>query len=115
LPGEFEPGAQRWCHYDCNVFGDPALEVWTEEPSAFLEYTWTGAIDSNWLNPGNWSSGLVPGSVCNVTIPATPHNPVLSASGSYVCNNLTISGTGNLIINPGRSLVVHGTVTLASE
>jgi len=24
LPGEFEPGAQRWCHYDCNVIGDPA-------------------------------------------------------------------------------------------
>lgn len=30
-PGEFEPGAQRWCHYDCNAFGDPALEIWTEE------------------------------------------------------------------------------------
>lgn len=31
-PGEFEPGAQRWCHYDCNAFGDPALEIWTDEP-----------------------------------------------------------------------------------
>jgi hypothetical protein len=31
-PGEFEPGAQRWCHYDCNAFGDVALEIWTDQP-----------------------------------------------------------------------------------
>jgi hypothetical protein len=31
-PGEFEPGAQRWCHYDCNAFGDVALEIWTDAP-----------------------------------------------------------------------------------
>ncbi|MCX6276985.1 MAG: C25 family cysteine peptidase [Bacteroidetes bacterium] len=115
LPGEFEPGAQRWCHFCCNVFGDPALEIWTEEPSSFLEFTWTGASDSNWLNPANWSAGMVPGSVCNVTIPATPHNPVISASGNIVCNNLTIAGGGNLIINPGKSMLVYGTVTLAGE
>jgi len=30
LPGEFEPGAQRWCHYDCNLLGDPVLWVFTE-------------------------------------------------------------------------------------
>jgi hypothetical protein len=33
LPGEFEPGAQRWCHYDCNVLGDPALKVWIDNPA----------------------------------------------------------------------------------
>ena len=33
LPGEFEPGAQRWCFYDCNAFGDAAMEIWTDEPS----------------------------------------------------------------------------------
>jgi len=32
LPGEFEPGAQRWCHYDCNVLGDPALKIWVDNP-----------------------------------------------------------------------------------
>ncbi|MEI7491539.1 MAG: C25 family cysteine peptidase [Bacteroidota bacterium] len=30
LPGEFEPGAQRWCHYDCTLLGDPSLWVYTE-------------------------------------------------------------------------------------
>ena len=33
LPGEFEPGAQRWCHYDCNVLGDPALKIWIDNPN----------------------------------------------------------------------------------
>jgi hypothetical protein len=32
IAGEFEPGAQRWVHYDCNVLGDVALKVWTDNP-----------------------------------------------------------------------------------
>jgi hypothetical protein len=28
---QFEAGAQRWCHYDCNLLGDPALWVFTED------------------------------------------------------------------------------------
>ncbi len=32
LPGEFEPGAQRWCFYDCNVLGDPAMKIWIDNP-----------------------------------------------------------------------------------
>ncbi|MFH1936408.1 MAG: C25 family cysteine peptidase [Bacteroidota bacterium] len=31
-PGQWEPGALRWCFYCCNVFGDPAMEIWTDEP-----------------------------------------------------------------------------------
>jgi hypothetical protein len=30
--GQWEEGAQRWCFYDCNFFGDPAMSVWTAEP-----------------------------------------------------------------------------------
>jgi hypothetical protein len=32
LPGEFEPGAQRWTQYDCTLLGDPALWIRTSEP-----------------------------------------------------------------------------------
>ena len=28
---EHEPGAQRWCFYDCNLLGDPAMSIWTDE------------------------------------------------------------------------------------
>ena len=31
-PGQWEEGALRWCFYDCNVLGDPALNIWTDEP-----------------------------------------------------------------------------------
>lgn len=31
-PGQWEPGALRWCFYDCNVLGDPAMAVYTDNP-----------------------------------------------------------------------------------
>ncbi len=31
-PGQWEEGAIRWCFYDCNVLGDPAMSIWTDEP-----------------------------------------------------------------------------------
>ena len=31
-PGQWEPGALRWCFYDCNVLGDPAFAVYTDNP-----------------------------------------------------------------------------------
>lgn len=33
-PGQHEEGALRWCFYDCNVLGDPAMSIWTAEPWA---------------------------------------------------------------------------------
>jgi Peptidase family C25/FlgD Ig-like domain/Propeptide_C25 len=29
-------GANRWCYYELNVFGDPAMHLWTAEPTAML-------------------------------------------------------------------------------
>jgi hypothetical protein len=46
MDAEFEPGAQRWCQYCCNVFGDPAMKVWTDEPN-----TGIGTVANN-LNFG---------------------------------------------------------------
>jgi hypothetical protein len=115
LPGEFEPGAQRWCHYCCNVFGDPALEVRTEEPTGFTDITWTGTIDSDWNKAGNWDLAKVPTTLCDVIIPATPHNPVITTIGATFCHNITIQNGGNLTINPGKSMIVYGTVTMTEE
>jgi len=39
VAGEFEPGAQRWCFYDCNALGDPVLKIWTSEPSTGITTT----------------------------------------------------------------------------
>jgi hypothetical protein len=34
LPGEYEPGAHRWCFYTLNLLGDPALDPWTDTPES---------------------------------------------------------------------------------
>jgi hypothetical protein len=115
LSGEFEPGAQRWCHFGCNLLGDPALSVWTAEPSDFLNFTWTGTVDSNWQNPANWNFGLIPGSVCNVNIPLTLHQPEISSSGSFVCRDLNIGSNATLTISPGKSLTAHGSVIMSPD
>jgi hypothetical protein len=115
LPGEFEPGAQRWCHYCCNVFGDPAMEIRTEEPSAFTNIVWTGNVDSDWNKPGNWNLAVVPTTLYDVTIPATPSHPVINTINATFCHNITILPGGNLTINSGKSMIVYGTVTMAGQ
>jgi hypothetical protein len=115
LPGEFEPGAQRWVHYDCNVFGDPALEIRTEEPTSFTSITWTGNIDADWNKPGNWDLAILPTTLYDVIIPDTPHDPVITTINTTFCHNLTILNGGNLTINPGKSMVVYGTVSMSGE
>jgi hypothetical protein len=115
LPGEFEPGAQRWCHYCCNVFGDPALEIRTAEPSSFTTITWTGALDSDWNKAGNWNLNKVPTTLFDVIIPFTPHDPVITTINATFCHDLTIQGGGKLTVNPGKSMVVYGEVTMHGE
>ncbi len=35
-PGQWEQGAIRWCFYDCNALGDPALNIWTAQPQTLV-------------------------------------------------------------------------------
>jgi len=51
LPGEFEPGAQRWCHYDCNVLGDPAMKIWIDNPTVGIPEGQPGLACSLTPNP----------------------------------------------------------------
>ena len=78
-PGECEPGAQRWCHYYSNAFGDPALEIRIEKLSVFTILTWNGSIDAGWDNPNNWTPAIVPTSLYDVVIPNTPVKPVITS------------------------------------
>jgi hypothetical protein len=51
VTGEFEPGAQRWCHYCCNAFGDPVMKIWTDEPTVGITPVTTGGKLSVSPNP----------------------------------------------------------------
>lgn len=43
LPGEYEPGAHRWCFYCLNLLGDPMMDAWTDTPIA-MTVSHDGAI-----------------------------------------------------------------------
>ena len=114
MPGEFEPGAQRWCHYCCNAFGDPALEIWTDEPTVFSALTWTGAIDNDWGKAGNWNPAYVPTSLNDIVIPDTPNKVIITTLNASFCHDLQIQAGGKLTINTGKSLIIRGSMTLSA-
>ena len=62
---------------------------------------WTGNVDSDWDNAGNWSAGI-PDVSDAVTIPNAGSNadPVINISGA-VCGALTIESSGLLTSNNG--------------
>jgi hypothetical protein len=53
LPGEFEPGAQRWVQYDCVLLGDPALWVFTTGPAVGIPVKTNSMNFSLYPNPAN--------------------------------------------------------------
>lgn len=57
--------------------------------------TWTGAVDSDWNNPANWSSDRVPGDTegVNPTIPG-PNGPIINEMNVTAAQvTITYSGT----------------------
>ncbi|MBK9255113.1 MAG: BspA family leucine-rich repeat surface protein [Saprospiraceae bacterium] len=68
--------------------------------------TWTGAIDSDWNNPGNWSAGVPMATTDVVIADVTTNNPEVMTSGAVAksiifnnSSNLTITSTGVLTID----------------
>lgn len=68
---------------------------------------WTGAIDSDWHNPGNWA-GDVPVSSDEVVISPTANNPVID--GNAETGNLQLEAGAMLTIEPGGRLSVNGSL-----
>ena len=66
---------------------------------------WTGALGTDWNNPGNWACGYIPASTTIVSIPNVPNKPVLSTGSTATVNNLTI--------DVGSSLTISGTIQIA--
>jgi len=115
LPGEYEAGAQRWVHYCCNVFGDPAMEIWTEEPALFTTLIWTGNIDTDWNKAGNWNLQAVPTTLNDVIIPDVPNKPTITTQNATFCHDVVIQPGGKIIIEEGKSMIVQGSMILQGE
>jgi uncharacterized protein (TIGR02145 family) len=68
--------------------------------------TWTGALDTNWHKPCNWSPQFVPKCCNNVLVPFTSNQPVVS--GIAAAEDVTINSTSGAVIrvNAGANLQI---------
>ncbi|OQX74997.1 MAG: hypothetical protein B6D61_11115 [Bacteroidetes bacterium 4484_249] len=77
--------------------------------------TWTGLVNTNWHNAGNWSFNTIPDASIDVNIPdGTPNDPNVQSAGAD-CKNITIEPGATLTITGytlevAGDLVVHGNV-----
>jgi|GEM_PF-2208603 len=71
---------------------------------------WTGAVDNNWDNAGNWSCNTLPTELIDVTIPVVSPNPlpVVNSVGTSKCRNITIDASASVTVNSGKDLSVYG-------
>ncbi len=68
---------------------------------------WQGIFSTAWNTKGNnWNStnGYIPDASCNVTIPNTVNDPIISSHSA--CNNLTILSGATLAIQSSSSLII---------
>ncbi|MCC5979845.1 MAG: autotransporter domain-containing protein [Salinarimonas sp.] len=73
-----------------------------------INNVWTGAVSSDWHEPGNWSDGIPPDSGRPTFITTnTPHAPHLSG-GIAGTNRFSIVGDGRLTIDGGADLLSTG-------
>ncbi len=73
--------------------------------------TWAGTTNTDWNTSTNWSGGIVPVAVYNVTIPDVANNPVVSSSDDASCFDLTVNTGGSLTVQSGGSLITDDTIT----
>jgi len=73
LPNEWEPGALRWCFYDCNVLGDAAMNLWSTKIEQFQKI--------------NYSSELTPDYAIYTGVPGA--RVTLSLNGEFLATTLS--------------------------
>jgi hypothetical protein len=105
-PGQWEPGALRWCFYDCNLLGDPAMAVYTDNP-ILINTTFPAAVSlgSSSMSVNVSSSGSpAPGLICVVIKDGIIiGKSVTDRSGNAVINfSIMVSDAG------GAQLIVSG-------
>ncbi|MFV8351851.1 beta strand repeat-containing protein, partial [Flavobacterium sp. XS2P14] len=80
--------------------------------------TWTGAINTDWNTPSNWSTGAVPTAIDVVVIPNVTNKPIITGI-TAACADLTINALSSLtltnsvtsLLNIGGNFVNNGTFT----
>ncbi len=93
--------------------GDIAIDDFniTGTPTAI---SWTGNVNTDWQNTGNWDGGSIPTATDDVIIPnGCPNYPVVDDGISTVaqCKDMTIESSASLTVAPNGYITVNGTLT----
>lgn len=114
-------GDDRFQSNDDVTLADGAVTIQT--PSVTLPTIWTGAGDgTNWNDPDNWSTGVVPGADTNVVIPVKDGaTPSITIPDGAAAGSVTVVGqgdSGNLTLNGGKldvtgDLAIEGNVDVS--
>jgi hypothetical protein len=85
----------------------------SQDYTPVADYTWTGAIDNQWNNPGNWNPSFVPAAGDDVLIPDKTNDPFINevVATPAVCKDLIIQHGAVMTISAGKALTVNGTLT----
>ena len=80
---------------------------------------WLGKISSDWTNPNNWDDLNVPDATTDVSIQDVSATgdlfPIIAATKTANCNNLTIAPDAVLTVNLGGILNIGGDLLIKSE
>jgi hypothetical protein len=116
-PGQWEPGAIRWCFYDCNALGDPAMAIWTDEPvSLTVDYLSAIPVGSPSLAVTITNNGFpVQGMNCTLLKNGVMHGTTVSdVTGSAVISfdpPVTELGDAQLVVSGYNCLPITYPVT----
>ena len=80
------------------------------QPRSSSATVWTGAVNTDWNNPGNWSAGI-PDSTDDIIISGGSNNPVINQLGAG-CKNLTIASGGSVTISDSSYSLNADTLTI---
>jgi hypothetical protein len=92
----------------CTTSVSISTPAYTTGSASAATYTWTGAINSNWSLPANWSCAILPISTSNVTIPSVTTEPILTSN--ITINNIAIN-SGATVGLGGYTLTINGALT----
>jgi len=73
-------------------------------------HTWTGAVNKDWSNAGNWNPASLPNSSDFVKIPNVANDPELITGDIFTISGLEIGIGGSLKININAQLSIVGAI-----
>ena len=76
--------------------------------------TWTGAVNNDWNNAGNWSGiNGVPSSIDDVEIPNVANQPVIQPGDTVQCHKLTVETGASVTL--ASDATGHGTLIVTGK